>query len=277
MNAGRDTSAGAHRGPGLGAGLDFAEVRPYQGGDDLRSMDWRHTARRGRPFTKLFHAERERPVRVFVDLGSTMRFGTRHAFKSVIAARTAALLAWATIDAGDRIGGTVHDGHTHREQPPCGRERGALGLIHQLVAAAAEPTPTSAPAPFTAALRAFAHSVRPGTRAIVLSDFHHLDAAGERALATLRGASGITLVHVFDALEASPPPPGIYRITAPDGERTLDLRDPAVRDAYGAPFRQRSAQLAALAQRLGATRLPLATHDDPRRILASLLRPEAAA
>ncbi|AKU10201.1 hypothetical protein AzCIB_0296 [Azoarcus sp. CIB] len=273
---GNGASGGTHRSPRLGAGLDFAEVRPYQSGDDPRNMDWRHTARRGQPFTKLFHEERERPVRVFVDLGPTMRFGTRCAFKSVVAARTAALLAWATIDVGDRIGGTVHDGHAHREQPTCGRERGALGLIHQLVAAAAQPRSSSGPDAFAAALRAFAHPVRPGSHAIVLSDFHHLDAAGERALATLRGASGITLVRVFDTIESAPPPPGIYRIAARDGERTLDLRDPAARDAYGAPFRERSERLAALARRLGATLLPLATHDDPLRTLATLIRPTAA-
>lgn len=270
-------NGGTHRSTRLGAGLDFAEVRPYQTGDDPRNMDWRHTARRGRPFTKLFHEERERPVRAFVDLGPTMRFGTRCAFKSVVAARLAALLAWATIDAGDRIGGIVHDGHAHREQPTCGRERGALGFIHQLVAAATQPIPASGPEAFTAALRAFAQTVRPGSHAIVLSDFHYLDAAGERALVMLRNASHITLVQVFDNIESAPPPPGIYRVAAPEGERTLDLRDPAARDAYGAPFRERSVQLAALARRLGATLQPLATHDDPMRTLAVLCRHTAAA
>lgn len=269
-------TGGTHRSHRLGAGLDFAEVRPYQAGDDPRNMDWRHTARRGRPFTKLFHEERELPVRVFVDLGPTMRFGTRCAFKSVIAARAAALLAWATIDAGDRIGGTLHDGQSHSEQPTCGRERGALGFIHQLVTAATRPVLASGPEAFATALRAFAHTVRPGTRAIVLSDFHHLDAAGERALAMLRAASHVALVQVFDTMESVPPPPGVYAVAAPDGEQVLDLCSPVRREAYGAPFRERSERLAALARRLGATLLPLATHDDPLRTLASLLRPRAA-
>lgn len=273
---GYGASGGAHRSLRPGAGLDFAEVRPYQGGDDPRNMDWRHTARRGQPFTKLFHEERERPVRVFVDLGPTMRFGTRRTFKSVVAARTAALLAWTAIAAGDRIGGTIHDGYTHREQPVCGRERGALEFIHQLVAAAARPHSLPGTEAFPAALRAFAHSVCPLSQAIVLSDFHHLDATGERALAILRRASHITLVQVFDIIESVPPPPGIYRLAAPEGERILDLRAPAARDAYGTPFRARSERLAALARRLGATLLPLATHDDPLRTLAALFRPKAA-
>lgn len=269
-------TGGTHQGRRFGAGLDFAEVRPYQPGDDPRNMDWRHTARRGRPFTKLFHEERELPVRVFVDLGPTMRFGTRCAFKSVVAARAAALLAWSTVDGGDRIGGTVHIGDTYCDQPACPRERGALGFIHQLVTAATRPAPASAPEAFTAALRAFAHTVRPGTRAVVLSDFQHLDAAGQRALAMLRPAARVTLVHVFDTLEATPPPPDVYSLAAQDGERVLDLRDAAMREAWGAPFRDRSARLAELARRLGATLLPLATHDDPLRTLASLLRPGAA-
>lgn len=274
---GKGAGGGLHRRREPGAGLDFAELRAYQAGDDPRNMDWRHTARRGRPFTKLFHEERERPVRVFVDLGPTMRFGTRCAFKSVVAARMVALLAWAATDAGDRIGGTIHDGCAHRELPAYGREHGALGFIRQLVAVAAQPPSAPAPDAFTAALRAFACPVRPGSHAIVVSDFHHLDEAGEHALAMLRRATGIALVQIFDSIESVPPPPGIYRIGAPDGERTLDLRAPAAREAFGAPFRDRSERLAALARRLGATHLTLATHDDPLRALPALFRPKAAA
>ncbi|NMF88450.1 DUF58 domain-containing protein [Aromatoleum petrolei] len=274
---GNGTSAGMHRGRELGTGLDFAELRAYQAGDDPRNMDWRHTARRGRPFTKLFHEERERPVRVFVDLGPTMRFGTRSSFKSVAAARLAALLAWTVTDAGDRIGGAIHDGCAHREQPARGREHGALGFIHQLVAIGAHPPAASGPDAFTVALRAFARRVRPGSHAIVVSDFHHLDVAGEHALAMLRRAAAIALVQLFDSIESIPPPPGIYRMSAADGERTLDLRSPAARDAYGAPFRDRSERLATLARRLGAQHLTLATHDDPVRTLAGLFRPRVAA
>lgn len=266
---------GTHRASPLGRGMDFAEVRAYQPGDDLRSMDWRHTARRGRPFTKCFHEERERPLLVFIDLGPTMRFGTRVAFKSVLAARTAALLAWATVDAGDRIGGVVWDGRTHRDIRPRGREAGALDLLRHL--ADTDPTAGSPTAPQASAagglappLRALARAARSGTQVVLLSDFHALDADAEHALLQLRSGARLTLVQVFDALEATPPPAGIYRIGDAQGERTLDLRTAAARAAYGAPFRARRDRLASLARRLGAAMIPLATDDDPLLALRTL-------
>ncbi|BAL22715.1 DUF58 domain-containing protein [Azoarcus sp. KH32C] len=275
--AARGPRGGVHRGTTPGRGLDFAEVRPYQAGDDLRNVDWRHTARCGRPFTKLFHEEREQPVRLFVDLGATMRFGTRRMFKSVAAAKVAALLAWTTVDAGDRIGGVIHDGRTYHDLPARAREHSALGFIHRLVTSAADAEIARNPASFGAALQAFARGVRPGTCAVVLSDFQALDTTGEHVLHTLRTATRITLVHVFDALESTPPPPGIYRIATPNAECSLDLRDDAARAAYGAPFRARSERLAALSRHLGATLLPLATDDDPLSALAPLFQPRRAA
>ena len=91
--------AGPHLSAFKGRGMEFEETRPYQPGDDVRSLHWRVTARTGRPHTKLFREERERPVWLLVDIGPTMRFGTRVAFKSVIAAqadprRTASWSDW---------------------------------------------------------------------------------------------------------------------------------------------------------------------------------------
>lgn len=87
--------------------MEFDEVRVYHPGDDVRTIDWRVTARTGRPHTKLFQEERERPVLVLVDVRAGMRFGTRDCFKSVLAAKAAAVLAWIGIGGGDRVGGLV--------------------------------------------------------------------------------------------------------------------------------------------------------------------------
>ena len=93
-----------------GRGMEYSESRIYLPGDDIRRIDWRVTARTGRPHTKLFHEERDRPVLFVVDLGAHMRFGTRGAFKSVVAAEAASLLAWAAAENGDRVGGLVPGG-----------------------------------------------------------------------------------------------------------------------------------------------------------------------
>ncbi|MFT6038708.1 MAG: hypothetical protein ACI9TP_001500, partial [Candidatus Azotimanducaceae bacterium] len=88
-----------------GRGIDFAEVRTYEPGDDVRTIDWRVTARTGAPHTKLFQEEKERPVLILVDQSQPMFFGSRVAFKSVIAAEVGALLAWTALTRGDRVGG----------------------------------------------------------------------------------------------------------------------------------------------------------------------------
>ncbi len=249
--------------------MEFAEVRPYQPGDDIRSMDWRHTARRGRPFTKLFHEERERPVLVAVDLGPSLQFGTRVAFKSVAAARAAALVAWAAIEAGDRVGGLVWDGARHRDARPAGREAGALGLIRCLV----ESRPAGAGgqgASLAQPLHALARVARPGTLCIVVSDFHAFDDAAADALVRLARRASIATIQVFDPIEAVAPPPGSYRVADGTREVSVDLNDAATREAWVRPHRERATRLREFAARTGSHHLALATDDDPIMALRAL-------
>lgn len=133
------TEPGAHFSQRKSRGMEFADARPYQIGDDARAIDWRQTARRGRPYTKLFQEEHERPVQLLVDLGPSMRFGTRNAFKSVVAARAAALLAWRAVAAGDRVGGLVWNGAELRARRPQGRHHGVLTLLASLATMSAAP------------------------------------------------------------------------------------------------------------------------------------------
>ena len=87
-----------------GRGIDFAETRAYQPGDDIRHIDWRVTARTGRMHTKVFHKERERPILLLADLGPQTFFGTRQRLKSLAVAELTALLLWRAYDDGDRVG-----------------------------------------------------------------------------------------------------------------------------------------------------------------------------
>lgn len=108
-----------------GRGMEFDETRPYVAGDDVRSLDWKVTARSGRPHTKLFREERERPVFIAVDYRPAMFFATRGVFKSVLAARLAALLSWNAQRRGDRLGGQILGGGGLVENKPR-HGRGAL-------------------------------------------------------------------------------------------------------------------------------------------------------
>ena len=125
--------AGSYRSRFRGRGVDFLESRNYQPGDDIRNMDWRVTARTGRAHTKVFQEERERPVLVAVDAGPSLFFGTRKRLKSVAAAELAAVIAWAAVRRGDRIGGFLFAPGSHRELRPAGGRRGAMRMIQSLV------------------------------------------------------------------------------------------------------------------------------------------------
>lgn len=121
--------SGSYLSPFKGRGMEFDEVRPYALGDDVRTIDWRVTARSGKPHTKLFREERERSVLLWVDLRSAMFFATRGAFKSVRASQAAALLGWRTLDLGDRLGALVFDESQHDELRP---RRGQASFLHLL-------------------------------------------------------------------------------------------------------------------------------------------------
>lgn len=261
------TAPGSHFSYSKSRGMEFVEVRPYQSGDDVRMLDWRQTARRGRPYTKLFQEEHERPVQLLVDLGASMRFGSRVAFKSVLAARAAALLAWRAVAAGDRVGAMVCNGSDMRAIRPQGRHSGVLSVLGciaaQSAAYAAHACVLAMP------LHMLARTVRPGSQVVVLSDFSTLDAEAEHQILALASASELTLVHIYDGLEAQAPPPGCYRITDGKQSLTLDLRSAAARSAYAADFVARGLALAQLARRSGAALLALATHMAPESVLAS--------
>jgi len=115
-----------------GRGMEYDESRLYQPGDDVRHLDWRVTARTGKPHTKLFREERERPVFLWVDCRAPMFFATRGRFKSVAAAQLAALLAWSAVHDGDRIGSVLFTEDTHREIKPQRGKTGALRLFREL-------------------------------------------------------------------------------------------------------------------------------------------------
>ena len=115
-----------------GRGMEFAEVRHYQQGDDVRSIDWRVTARTGKTYTKLFVEERERPILLFVDFSHSQYFGSQLLLQSIQTAHIAATLGWQAIQYGDRLGGLIATENEHIELKPKSRRHGILQLISSL-------------------------------------------------------------------------------------------------------------------------------------------------
>jgi uncharacterized protein (DUF58 family) len=275
----RAALAGAHRSRFRGRGMDYRESRHYQAGDDIRNMDWRITARAGDPHVKVFDEERERPVVLLVDFGPSMFFASRGVFKSVQAARLAALIGWSAVARGDRVGALLFNGG-HTELSPRGGRRGQMRLIRALVDAgdprrrmqlvdAAATEPHSGLGDALVRLRRVA---RPGSLVFLLSDFYRLDADTGRHLANLARHNDLLAVQLLDALELAPPPPGRYGIS--DGRRRglFDAADVRERKRWRSHFASRQAEVAQLMDANGVPLVRCMTDADPMATLTELLR-----
>lgn len=283
----RSALAGAHRSRFRGRGMDYRESRHYVAGDDIRNMDWRITARAGDPHIKVFDEERERPVVVLADFGRSMFFASRGVFKSVQAARLAALIGWATVARGDRVGALLFNGG-HTELVPRGGRRGQMRLIRALVDAGdprrlLEAVPPGAAAGEVSgdvaagdglgdALIRLRRVARPGSLVVLLSDFYRIDAETGRHMQTLARHNELLAVQIVDPLELSPPPPGRYGIS--DGRRRglFDAADRRERARWQAHFEAHRAAVSALSQDNGVPLVRCRTDEDPAAALEALLR-----
>lgn len=270
--------AGAYRSRFRGRGVDFLESRNYQPGDDIRNMDWRVTARTGRPHTKVFQEERERPVLVVVDASPSLFFGTRKRLKSVAAGELCAAIAWAAVRRGDRIGGFLFAPGGHRELRPAGGRRGAMRVIQGLVdwlnpelGARSRDGEVDAGEPLSAALERVRHTARPGSLIIVISDFFGLDEDCNRHLSRLRHNNDIIGCQVLDAAEERLPR-GCYPIS--DGQDTslLDTRRASTRRRFEAMGLEHAIKPRRLFQKHQCGWMVLRTDDDPVELLGRELR-----
>lgn len=262
--------AGPNKSNFRGRGIEFEEVRNYQPGDDIRSIDWRVTARTGSAHTKLFQEERERPVLVAVDQRSNMFFGSTHCFKSVLAAQLAGLLAWSALDAGDRVGGLVFNGATHREIRPRRSRKTVLALLSGIAEYnRALPLPAGTETNgFASTLANLRQIVRPGSSLFIVSDFR---GAGEEhareQLFQLAQHIEITAIACNDPLETHLPRAGHYAVTDGSRRSELDTSDKRLRKAYQEQSRQQREMLSMDLLRLGIPMLQASTDQAPFSLL----------
>lgn len=265
----RALAGGDYHAPFKGRGMEFDEVRAYTLGDDVRTLDWRVTARTGKPHTKLFREERERPVLLMLDMRSAMFFATQGAFKAVRAVQAAALLGWSAVHQGERLGGLVFSEQSHVELRP---RRGKPPLLHMLQSFAAHPAwhnhnlgvdPLAGNQTLNQALARLRSVAQPGNLIILLSDFSGLDAHGRAQLALLSRHSEIMLIDIHDPIEKDLPPPGQYRLSDGNQFMTLLTANNNLRETYRIRFIQQQQELQQYCRRHNMTLLSLGTGDDP--------------
>lgn len=287
-----------------GRGIDFAEVRVYQPGDDIRTIDWRVTARTGKPHTKLFQEEKERPVLLIVDQSKSMFFGSRVAFKSVIAAQAAALIAWTALEGGDRVGGLVFSDTGHREVRPRRSKRSVLHLLREInlfnhrlgvsenktlrvrdefrnqstATSPLEPT-IAQEHPFdingdknqylTGAVSKIREVAKHGSTIFLISDFLNFDGETRIHLNQLARHNDIVGLHVSDEMERTLPPPDQYTISNGVDKTRINTANRRYRTAYSEHFSAHLQSLKFEFSRFKAPFFELKTHESVINSLAN--------
>jgi uncharacterized protein (DUF58 family) len=266
---------GSHRGAHRGRGLEFEEVRPYAPGDDVRSIDWRVTARRGRVHTKLFREERERPVWLLVDLQPGMFFGSRLQTKAALAVRAAALLAWTASAGGDRVGAVIGNGSELRCLPPRSREAGVLPVLTEMLALQPQRPALPQPGTLQAGLQQLRALVHPGSLVLALSDFAADGGTEPSAWAPLAAHAECRLFWTTDALEREGLPDGRFRAGLP--RRLVGLDGATSRAPWRAAWAARAARVQALAEGLRLELTALDTAIPAEQALQPALREASSA
>jgi uncharacterized protein (DUF58 family) len=246
-----------------GRGMEFDEARQYQPGDDVRTLDWRVTARTGTPHTKLFREERERAVLTWVDMRPTMFFATRSAFKSVVAARAAALVGWSANKQGDRLGGLVFTADQHHELRPGRGKAAVLNLLRQLSLASHWQSHHDEEEPDAGtALARLRRVARPGSLIFLFSDFRNLGPQTESHLAQLGRHNDVVLFHIYDPLEAELPDHGVYRVAWGRRSSLFSGDDQTAQGRHQQQFREHCEALQQLCRFPGIHYLSCATDGD---------------
>ncbi|TWC42847.1 uncharacterized protein DUF58 [Pseudomonas sp. SJZ079] len=260
----RSPLIGLHHSKLRGRGVDFDQVRVYQAGDDVRTIDWRVTARTQEPHTKLFHEERERPTYILVEQSPRLFFGSGLMFKSVLAAQAASLIGWAALEHNDRIGGLVFGNHTQHEIKPRRSKQSLLQLLNRLALAnqALSRDAQSQADSFTLALRRAREVLRPGSLVIVLCDERTLGDNSEQQLQLLARHTDLLLLPLSDPLDHALPAAGLLRFAERGARLELDTHNLDLRQAYRAQAQARIDRWQRLAQKLGVPLLPLSTQTE---------------
>lgn len=238
-----------------GQGMEFSEVREYQPGDEVRSIDWNVTARMRKPYVKRYIEERELTVMLVVDLSGSERFGTRRRFKSELASELAAVLAMSAIRNNDRVGALLFTDRIEHVVPPRKGRRHAMRLMRDLLVYEPAGVGTDIGGALQYAGRMLAHKAV----IFVVSDFQATDL--ETPLKLLAQRHDVIAVTVDDPSERTLPDIGLARFVDPETGQTLDVdtSDPSVRAAFAAAVLTETDARRGLLRRLAIDEIPIHT------------------
>ncbi len=258
--------AGRHGSRLRGRGLDFEELRQYLPGDDPRTIDWKVTARTGKPFVRVFTEERDRPVLLVVDQRVSMFFGSSNKMKSVAAAEAAALSAWRVLDTGDRVGAIVFSDNEIRETRPNRSRQTVMRILHDVVDfnhRLGADGPPGNPEMLNEVLEHVARVAKHDYLVVLISDFEGAVPPRTRELATRTAQHNDVLgLFIHDPLELELP--DSRSLVMSDGDLQLEVRasDRKLRRQIGDETRRRLEVARDLRAKHGMPTIPIDTVGD---------------
>jgi len=259
--------SGRHASRLRGRGLAFEELRHYRQGDDVRAIDWKATARLRSPHVRVYTEERERPVLLVVDQRPPMFFGSRRAMKSVAAAELAAVAAWRTLCAGDRVGGIVFNDEEWVDLRPNRSQNAVLRLLHEIVrlnqalvtsAAAVRSSEVSLNRVLPAARRRATHD----HLVVLISDLDGADDATQRLATEIAAHNDMMVVGIYDPLGASLQP-GHGMVVATGAERFELPADAGFAASFSATFVDLTERWMAIFRALRVPVIPISAAESP--------------
>ena len=238
-----------------GRGMSFAEVREYQYGDDIRSIDWNVTARTGSQFVKVFEEERELTVMLLVDVSASGDFGTRQRMKAEVAVEICALLAFSAIKNNDKVGLIIFSDHVEKFVPPRKGRRHVLRVLRELL----YHRPVGRGTDIAGALEYLTHVQRKRAVTFLVSDFR--DEGFDRALAVAGRRHDLVAVRLGDPREQELPALGLLELEDPEsGERVIvNTSSKAFRSAFRSVNTARRAALDRMLRRSKVDVIDIAT------------------
>lgn len=273
----RNIFAGEYHSQFKGRGMAFSEVREYQPGDDVRSIDWNVTARMNRPYVKIYEEERELTVMLLVDVSGSRNFGTISQMKRDTTAEVAATLAFSTIENNDKVGVIFFSDQVEKFIPPKKGKSHVLHIIRELLSFEPEHTGTN----INAALQYLTNAQKRRCTAFLISDF--MDEQFNRVSSTKGAVSPIVIasrkhdlniLQIYDRRDAELPNVGLLKVKDPESGKRLwiDTALPSVRKAYAQAWQEQQQALETMYTKTGINHVSMRTDDDYVKALMRLFK-----
>ena len=259
--------SGRHASRMRGRGLNFEEIRGYLPGDDVRSIDWKVTARTQETHVRVFTEERDRPALTVVDQRMAMFFGTRRALKSVVAAQVAAASAWRILDQGDRPGAVVFDDEGWEAIRPNRSRKTVMRILETIVdknrALSADRTTPANPAMLNHVLDTINQRAGHDYLITIISDFDGADEESDRLLTRMARHNDVLAVPIYDPSAQTGLQGGRLVVSGGELQMEIDTARGTVQQRMQEVVDQRLSRVLGWQDTLGVPVLPISTERDP--------------